>query len=51
MNMFAFYAVRGWKLSDLAALSKIEKMFLYRAQENHYLEEAQRYNAMFGGKG
>lgn len=49
--MFAFYAARGWTLSDLAALSKIEKMFLCRAQENYYLEEAQMYNAMFGGKG
>lgn len=39
MNMFAFYAVRGWKLSDLAAASEIEKIFLYRAQENYYLEK------------
>lgn len=48
MNMYAFYAARGWKLSDLAALSEVEKMFLYRAQENYYREEAEKYNAIFG---
>ena len=28
MRLFAFWALRGYKLSDLAALTESEKMFL-----------------------
>ena len=48
MNMFAFYAARGWKLDELAATSATERIFLYRAQENFYLEEMEKYRAIFG---
>lgn len=47
MNLFAFFAVRGWKLSELAALSETEKLFLHRAKENYYDE----MNLMLGGRG
>jgi len=46
--MFAFYAVRGWKLSDLAELNASEKIFLHCARENYYDEEIEKHKALFG---
>lgn len=50
MNMFAFYAVRGYKPSDLANLSYLEKQFLRCAREEHYEEETEKYKTLFGEK-
>ena len=46
--MFAFYAVRGWKLNELAELDNIEKTFLHCAREEYYKEENEKYKALFG---
>lgn len=48
MNMYAFYAVRGYKLDELANLSGLEKSFLHCAREEHYKEEAAKYKALLG---
>jgi hypothetical protein len=48
--MFAFYAVRGYKLSDLANLSYLEKQFLHCAREEYYEEETEKYKALFSEK-
>lgn len=50
MNMYAFYAVRGYTLNDLANLSYYEKIFLHYAREEYYNEEVQKYKALFGSK-
>jgi len=47
--MYAFYVVRGHKLSELAALSYIEKTFLHYAREEHYKEEQEKHKALNGG--
>lgn len=47
--MYAFYVVRGWKLSDLVNLSAIEKMFLHHARERHYNEEYAKMKVLGGG--
>lgn len=49
--MFAFYAVRGYKPSELANLTETEKIFLYCAMEQFYNEEAEKYKALFGVRG
>lgn len=50
MNMYAFYVVRGHKLSDLTGLSYIEKTFLHCAREEYYREETEKYKSLFGEK-
>jgi len=45
--MFAFYAVRGHSLNDLANLSYLEKAFLHYAREEYYKEEVSKYKALF----
>lgn len=48
--MYAFYAVKGYKLNELANLSYTEKIFLSHARENYYKEESEKYKALFGGE-
>ena len=48
--MYAFYAVRGYSLSELASLSLLERLFLHCAKEEYYKEEIEKYNAIFGVK-
>lgn len=47
--MYAFYAVRGYTLDDLAKLSHAEKIFLHCAREQYYTEEVEKYKKLFGG--
>lgn len=46
--MYAFYAVRGWKLNELANLDNSEKLFLHCAREEYYKEEMDKYKTLFG---
>lgn len=48
--MYAFYAVRGYPLDELANLSIHEKWFLHYAREEYYREKAEFYKAIFGEK-
>lgn len=48
-NMYAFYAVRGYTLCELANLSYVEKVFLHCAREEFYRQENEKYKALFGG--
>jgi len=50
MNMYAFYVVRGHKLSDLIQYGFLEKTFLHGAREEHYKEEIEKYKALNGYK-
>ena len=49
--MFAFYAVRGHALDELASCGYYERAFLHRAREAYYKEETEKFKALFGGKG
>ncbi len=46
--MFAFYAVRGYKLNDFLSLTEVEKTFLYCAMETYYEEETEKLKIMAG---
>ena len=48
MNMFAFYAVRGYRIKDLINLTETEKVFLHCARENYYDEEIEKYKTILG---
>jgi hypothetical protein len=50
MNMFTFYAVRGYDLNQLANMSYLEKVFLHCARDEFYKEETEKYKALFGEK-
>ena len=49
MQMIGFYLVRGHDIDKLVNLSVIEKIAYRAFMEQHYEEENERMNAMFGG--
>ena len=48
--MMAFYAVRGYKVDELANLTETEKAFLHCARERFYEEELEKYQVLLGGE-
>ena len=51
MQLYAFYAVRGYTLEYLSTLSFSERVFLRCAMEAYYEDEAEKYKSIFGAKG
>ena len=47
--MYAFYAVRGQELNDLAELSSSEKVFLHCAREQYWNELGKFITTVLGG--
>lgn len=51
MNMFAFYAVKGYPLDKLAELTTVERTFLHHAREQHYNELTSIINSVLKALG